>query len=162
MKILITIGTMKEKKFTRLFEIIDQLCKEGILNGSDILAQIGFDKYKTDYYKTFDIVSSEEFICNILESDIVISHCGTGTVINALKLKKKVILFPRLSKFDEHYDDHQIELAENFKLKGFCLVAYNKDELIKNICDIRNFTPSEFISNNTYINDIILSFINKY
>ena len=51
MKVLVTIGSMVEKKFTRLFQIIDELCKEGILDGKDVIAQVGFDNYNSKYYR---------------------------------------------------------------------------------------------------------------
>jgi len=46
--------------------------------------------------------------------DTVITHGGTGAIIGAVKKGKKVIAVPRLAKFGEHVDDHQLQLIEQF------------------------------------------------
>lgn len=161
MKILVTIGSMSEKKFTRLFKIIDDLCLEGILNGEDVTAQVGFDGYISKYFKCFDMIADEDFKKLIMKSDLIISHAGTGTVISSIKFKKKVIVFPRLKEFNEHYDNHQLELAELFAIKGYVLKATEKDELKTCIKNIDKFTPAPFISNNKRINDIVIRYIEK-
>lgn len=161
MKILITIGSMSEKKFTRLFNIIDELCEENILEGDKIIAQVGFDNYKSKNFKTFDMISDEDFKSMIDESDVIISHAGTGTVTSCLKKDKKVIIFPRMFKYDEHYDDHQLELCEVFTRKNYAMCARDKEELIQCINNLEKFSPKKFISNNSKINQLIIEFIEK-
>lgn len=159
MKILITIGSMSEKKFTRLFNIIEELCEEKILDGKEIIAQVGFDNYESKYFQTFDMIADEEFKKIIDESDLIISHAGTGTVISSLKKSKKVIIFPRMEKYDEHYDDHQLELCQLFSSKNYVMCAKNKKELIQCINNLESFIPEKFISNNNKINKLIIEFI---
>ena len=48
-------------------------------------------------------------------ADIVITHGGTGAIIGAVKQEKKVIAVPRLAKYGEHVDDHQLQLVEQFR-----------------------------------------------
>jgi len=159
LKVLVTIGSMSEKKFTRLFKIIDELCEESILDRNQVIAQVGFDNYESNYYKTFDMISDSEFKQKIIECDLIITHAGTGTIMSALKKNKKVILFPRMEKYDEHYDNHQLEISEIFKNKNLVLCATTKKELIQCISKIKSFTPGKFNSNNSYINEKIINFI---
>ena len=159
MKVLITIGSMVEKKFTRLFRILDELCEEGIFDGSTVNAQVGFDNYSTKNYKCFDMIPDEDFKKMIDEADWIIAHAGTGTVISSVKKGKKVIVFPRMVEFDEHYDNHQLELADRLSSQGYVLQARTKDELRKCILNIDSFTPNTFLSNNTKINNLIIDFI---
>ena len=49
------------------------------------------------------------------KADIVITHDGTGAIIGAVKMGKKVIAVPRLAKYGEHVDDHQLQLIDQFK-----------------------------------------------
>ena len=42
MRVLVTIGSMSEKKFTRLFKIMDEICEEGIIDGKQVVAQVGW------------------------------------------------------------------------------------------------------------------------
>lgn len=159
MKILITIGSMSERKFTRLFKIIDEFCAEGFLDGRDIIAQVGFDHYHSDYYQCFDMIPDEQFKQLIDQSDLIISHAGTGTVTSCIKKKKKVIVFPRLEKYQEHYDNHQMDLTTLFVTQGYVRSAIDKEELRKEISEIDCFHPTPFISNNAKMNQIVIQFI---
>lgn len=161
MKVLVTIGSMVEKKFTRLFKTIDELCELGILDGKDVIAQVGFDNYDSKYYKCFDMIADENFKRIISKSDLIIAHAGTGTVISSIKQGKKVIIFPRMAQYDEHYDDHQLELAELFSKQGYVLQARNKEELKNCILNLGAFTPVPFVSNNANMNKLVIDFIEK-
>lgn len=161
MKVLVTIGSMVEKKFTRLFRILDELCDEGILDGTQVTAQVGFDNYQTTKYKCFDMIADGDFKKLIGASDLVIAHAGTGTVISSIRQGKKVIIFPRMVEYDEHYDDHQLELAELFTKQGYVLQARNKEELTKCIQELDRFTPVPFVSNNERMNKLVIDFIEK-
>lgn len=161
MKILVSIGSMSEKKFTRLFKIIDELCEEGVLDGSLITAQVGFDNYTSKYYKCFDMIPDEDFKQIIDDVDLIISHAGTGTVTSCIKKQKKVIVFPRMAEYDEHYDNHQLELADLFTKQGYVLQAKTKEELKKCIEGIDDFEPVPFVSNNARMNQLVIDFIEK-
>ena len=161
MKVLVTIGSMVEKKFTRLFKAIDELCDEGVLDGTQITAQVGFDAYQSTRYSCFDMIADEQFKKLIEESDLVIAHAGTGTVTSSIKKGKKVIIFPRMAKYDEHYDDHQLELAELFTKQGYVLQATSKEELKQCIQTLDTFVPAPFISNNARMNKLVIDFIEK-
>lgn len=63
-------------------------------------------------YKTF--LDRDEFSNEMEKADIVITHGGTGAIIGAVKRGKKVIAVPRLAKYDEHVDDHQLQLIKQF------------------------------------------------
>lgn len=157
--ILITVGGVEEYSFERLFRIVDELCDEGVLNGKEVVAQVGFNTYKPRNYRSFDFISSEKFKELANKSEFIISHAGTGTVVSAIKERKKVIIFPRFSKYNEHLDDHQLELSELFEKKHYALVAHDKGELIQCINKIKQFEPVTFISNNEKIINLIIDCI---
>ena len=158
--ILVTIGTT-EFQFTRFLEIIDKLCEENIINSSEVIAQIGDSKYQPKNYKNFNLIARDEFQNYLNKAELVITHAGTGSIMPALKKHKKVIVFPRLSKYNEHLDDHQLDLAQNFTNQGYTLKATNYKELRECIVNINKFEPKEFKSNNEKINDIIIDYINN-
>ena len=162
LKILVTVGSMQGRSFKRLFNIIDELCNEGVIKGEDLVAQTGFDNYQSEFYKTFDLIGDEQFKKIISEVDVVISHAGTGTVTSSLKAGKKVILFPRLSKYEEHYDDHQLELCELFVDNGCALCAKDKEELRNCILHIDEFKPQKFVSNKDNFNRLVIDFIESF
>lgn len=156
--ILICVGS-SEFKFDRFLKIIDELCEESVINGDDVIAQIGNTSYYPKNYKYFDLIGADEFKKYVEESDLIITHAGTGSVVPAIKLSKKVIIFPRLSEYNEHQDNHQLELTECFIKAGYALSATNKDELIESIKMIDSFKPNTFISNKEVINDYIIDYI---
>lgn len=51
---------------------------------------------------------------------MLITHGGAGTMVNAVKRGKRVIVVPRLARYGEHVDDHQLELAK--RLHGMNLL----------------------------------------
>lgn len=156
--ILVCVGA-SEYKFNRLLKIIDELCDENILNGNEIIAQIGSTEYKPRNYKNFRMIGREDFQRYINEADLIITHAGTGSVIPPLKLGKKVIVVPRREKYKEHLDDHQLELKDVFTTAGYTLSAENKEELKKAIQESKKFSPSKFESNSEKMNQLIIHYI---
>ena len=49
---------------------------------------------------------------------VVIAHAAAGASLLALKHKKKLILVPRLKKYKEHYNDHQLQIAKALQDSG--------------------------------------------
>ena len=70
-------------------------------------------------------------------------------------------MFPRLADFDEHYDNHQLELADFFSNQGYVLQARDKETLKYDIENLDEFTPKPFKSNNAYMNKLIIDFIER-
>lgn len=144
--IFVTVGS-SNIQFDRIFETLDILIDDKILNGEEILAQTGKIAYQIRNYKHFEFVGSDQMEKLQKEADFIICHAGTGTVTGALKKGKRVIVFPRLKKFGEHESDHQLDLATQFAMEGYVLCASNTIELKDAIQRINHFHPKEFISN---------------
>ncbi|CAI5758759.1 unnamed protein product [Candida verbasci] len=52
----------------------------------------------------------------IKESDLIISHGGTGSILDCLKLQKKLIVVIN----DQLMDNHQYEIANEFEILQYC------------------------------------------
>ncbi|KAK6462842.1 glycosyl transferase [Scheffersomyces coipomensis] len=59
----------------------------------------------------------------INRANLVISHAGTGSIIDSLKLHKKLIVVIN----DQLMDNHQAEVAEEFCKQGYCSSLTTKD-----------------------------------
>lgn len=158
--IVISVGA-SEYPFDRFIKIIDEICNEKIINGKDVIAQIGKSNYKPKNFESFQLIGREEFQQYIEKADIIITHAGTGCVVPALKLQKKVIIFPRMVEYNEHLDNHQLELSDAFEKEGYVLCAKNKNELINCIKKSSQFIPKKFISNKDDFNKLIIDCIEK-
>ncbi len=146
--VFLSVGTQKQQ-FTRLFELVLN-CKE--IENEKIVAQSGYTKYDSDRIESFDFTSFENMEEYIKNADLIICHGGVGTIFSALKEGKKVIAIPRLSKYGEHINDHQIEICEELENEGYIL--YYKegestlDELVKKS---RNTEFNQYKSDKSYL-----------
>lgn len=154
--IFITVGSQKFQ-FNRLLKEIDRLIEENSIT-EEVFAQTGYSDYKPKNYKYKNFLDRDEFKKIIENSDIVITHGGTGIIIEAVKQEKNVIAVPRLKKYGEHVDDHQLQIASQFKEMGFIDYINKIEELEKLIKNIDR-TKIKLYDSNT--NSIINS-INKF
>lgn len=158
--IFITLGTQKFQ-FDRLLKKIDDMKKNGIIN-EEIYAQIGESTYVPETYEFEKFVDKDDFMMYMKKADVIITHSGVGTIIKGLNLNKKVIVVPRLKKFKEHVDDHQLEIAKSFSDKNFVLSTdENIDNLEKVLKDIKKHKFSKYISSNENIQRLIINFIEE-
>lgn len=124
--IFVTVGT-HYLGFERLIKKMDDIAGK---TDEEIVAQIGSTKYKPKNMKYFTFVEEDQEIFEFIKnSRIVITHAGAGTLINILYFKKPLIVIPRLKKYNEHIDNHQLELSEVLNKKGLAAVVYNIENL---------------------------------
>lgn len=113
--IFVTVGTQKFQ-FNRLLTSIDKLVNENIINQL-VICQSGYSTYKPKNYKVIPFMDGREYNDYIKKCDLLITHAGVGTIMTAKKYKKPVIVVPRLAKYNEHVDDHQLQIARGFSKK---------------------------------------------
>lgn len=140
--ILVTLGT-QDKSFDRLLKAIDKNIENGNIKDK-VLVQAGFTykTYKSKNMEMFDYVDTKTMTDLVAESDFVISHAGAGSILTALENNKKIIVVPRQSKYGEHNNDHQIEIAERFEHDGHVIYLRDLNNLNKAIKAIKKFKPS--------------------
>jgi len=139
--ILVTLGTQKQS-FKRLLQYIeDSKIKD------EIVVQAGYTKFESKKMKMFDFIPYDEMSEYVDKCDLVITHAGTGSIIGPLKKDKKVIACARLSKYDEHVDDHQKQLTEVFKDAGYILELTEENSLDELYKEIKTFKAKKFTSN---------------
>ena len=155
--IFVTLGSQKFQ-FNRLLKELDRLIEEKKVN-EEIFAQIGYSDYKPQYFEFKDFVDRDEFEKVMDKCEIVIAHGGTGAIITAVKKDKKVIAIPRLAKYGEHVDDHQIQLVDEFKELNLIYPVYDERDLEKAICEIRDIEFEKYVSNTENIIEDMESFI---
>lgn len=155
--IFVTVGSQKFQ-FNRLLIEIDKLIENKIIT-ENVFAQIGVSDYKPKNYEYTDFTTQDEFSKRIDESDLIITHGGTGVIVNALKKNKKVIAIPRLSKYGEHVDDHQIQLINEFKEMNFIEAVYEIDDMKDALNNVKKNKYSQYISNTQQIIQSIQEFL---
>ena len=139
--ILVTLGTQKQP-FTRLLDAIENANIK-----DEIIVQAGHTKYLSNKMKIFDFISYEEMDMLVDKADIIITHGGTGSIVGPLKKHKKIIAVPRLNKYGEHVDDHQVQIVDMFADVGYILKYDDGDDLEKIISEIKKKKMVVFKSN---------------
>ena len=108
--IFVTIGTAERGiDFTRLVREMDRIAAD---LGEDVLIQRGTVEYEPMHARHVRFVRFDEALRLFRDADLVVGHCGAGTVLNAILFRKPIIIVPRRAEAGElDTDDHQMQLA---------------------------------------------------
>lgn len=151
--IFVTLGSQKFQ-FNRMLVEIDRLIEEGKIT-EEVFAQIGTSDYKPKNFEYKDFVTQDEFKDYMNNANLVITHAGTGAIVTALKNDKLVIAIPRLAKYGEHVDNHQIQLIDEFKELNFIEPVYEIEQLANALEIVKKNRYNRYVSNTkNIINDI--------
>ncbi|NJM76693.1 MAG: glucosyl transferase [Acaryochloridaceae cyanobacterium RU_4_10] len=107
--ILVTVGT-EQYPFNRLMHWIDLLLRQGLIS-DEVVVQSGNCGVIPGGAKVYQFLKEEKFRELVQQADLIIAHCGEGTVLLLDSLEKPYILVPRTFAFKEHVDNHQVEMA---------------------------------------------------
>ncbi|MDD3452945.1 MAG: glycosyltransferase [Bacilli bacterium] len=157
--IFVILGT-QDKSFDRLLKYIDDAIKNKIIN-QKVIVQAGSSKYKSENIKTFDLISANDFKEYINKSDYIITHGGVGSILDSIKQNKKVIAVPRLSKYNEHENDHQLQIVEKFDELGYIIGCYDLNDLNDKINLLNTFIPKKYQKNNDKMINLIQNYIDN-
>lgn len=127
--IFVTIGT--QEPFDRLIKAMDELCPS--LHNIKVIAQISRTKYRVNHMEKYEFLTPAKFNNYFSEASLIVSHAGMGTIISALVQDKPVLIMPRLAKYGEHRNDHQLATAKAFEKLEHVHVAYDVTELREKI-----------------------------
>ena len=157
--ILVTLGT-QDKSFERLLKAIDKEIEKGNIKDK-ILVQAGYTKYKSENMEIFKSVSNDRLEELMDEASLIITHGGVGSILTALKHHKKVIATPRLSKYNEHTNDHQKQIIEEFGRLGYIIPLLDYSNFKKVYLKSKTFKPKHFESNNENFTKMIKGYIEE-
>ncbi len=147
MKVLVSLGTQKQQ-FTRILRLIENSDE---LKCAEILVQAGHTKYKSDRMNIIEFMNQEGFNIALNDADIVICHGGVGTIFSALKSGKKVLAVPRLAKYDEHVDDHQLEICRELQKEGYILYLNDSEIFDDKVRELLSTNFKKYVSDTSYL-----------
>ena len=156
---LVILGT-QDKVFPRLLEAIEKQIELGNLKG-EVVVQAGSTKFESKYMKIFDLIPMKQFDELLSKSDLIITHGGVGTILSALRKDKKVIVVPRLAKYQEHENDHQLEIVDSFSKLGYILPCKDLNELSGVLEQVKTFKPKKYVSDNHKMLNLIEDYIDN-
>ena len=161
--IFVTVGT-HEQSFNRLIQKVDELKRDGVIK-DDVLMQIGFSTYEPKYCRWQKLFPFNEMKENIRDARIVITHGGPSSFIMPLQEGKTPIVVPRMARYHEHVNDHQLDfaLAVNERYKNLIVVENvdDLDEIISNYDNLVKNMSASALNNNARFNKKFERIIDK-
>lgn len=116
---------MHPQGFERLIKKMDEIA--GSVD-EEVIMQIGGTKYTPQNAKYFDFTTGEEIKELCRKARVVVTH-GAMTIIDALEQGTSVIAVPRLERYNEVINDHQLYLVQELEKAGKITAAYDVNEL---------------------------------
>ena len=138
--IFLTVGTMLP--FDRLVKAVDTDVEKGFIQ-EKVFAQIGNGKYVPSNLECVDFLDREKFLKIFQSSKAVISHAGIGTITTSLKYQKPLLVVPRIKRFNEIVNNHQLLTAKEFSKEGCVLMSDDTCDIWKKINQLLLFTPKK-------------------
>ena len=188
--IFVSLGT-QDKPFNRIIDYILKL-KEEIkeLEDIEIVFQIGQTKLseeeknkieklneKTNEKKVsekiknkeeknitvFNMLKPEEMKKYIINSSIVITHAGVGTIMECIEHNKDIIVLPRKEENGEHVNNYKEEIASEMEKNGLLKKVDTYDKLKEVVIEIirnrNNKKENIYVSNNEKFNDMLIEYL---
>jgi UDP-N-acetylglucosamine--N-acetylmuramyl-(pentapeptide) pyrophosphoryl-undecaprenol N-acetylglucosamine transferase len=121
--ILVTVGT-NEARFDRLLEAV-----ETIADGEELLVQHGPSPVRPRGARCVDYLDFDDINAEMRRARVVIAHAGVGSVIVALMNDRRPIVVPRLARFAEAVDDHQVPFGRRLHEVGLVRLVEDPAEL---------------------------------
>lgn len=106
MRVFLTVGT-HEDPFDRLVQAAVALAEQG----HEVRMQHGTSRLATPGVQAASVFSPEAMQAAYAWADVVVSHGGPSTLVEAAAHGHVPILVPRRSGHGEHVDDHQLWFA---------------------------------------------------
>ena len=122
---IVVVGTHSQP-FDRLLRMVDDAVERGVLP-EPVTAQIGPSRYSMRHANARELITPHEMETGIAAARYVVCHSGTGTISTALRSGRRPLVLARLAGHEEHFDDHQTQIAE--KLAALDLAVPLGDEI---------------------------------
>lgn len=113
--IYVTLGTMF-LDFPRLVLKMDAIARD---TGEEVIIQTGMGKTIPTACAHFDFKPREEALEIQRNARVIVCHAGIGAVQDALEARRPFLVVPRLKRFGEHMNDHQLDLARAVDARGW-------------------------------------------
>ncbi|MCR9093697.1 MAG: glucuronosyltransferase [bacterium] len=154
--IFVTVG--HQMPFDRMLQLIDRW---SIDHGrDDLFAQVGESTFRSAQFECRPWLSPDEYRERLEGASAIISHAGTGTIIQGLLLGKPMLVLPRLAKNDETRNDHQVGTARYFESRGLLMAAYDDVGFAAALEDFESFRPREELGD--YASDSLIEKISSF
>lgn len=124
--IFATVGSHPTYRFERFLHAL-----EALPPGEELVVQHGPGEPPANADRAVAWMTFAEVVEQMERAEHVVSHAGAGTILCASGAGQVPIVFPRLKRFGETVDDHQVELARRLAGDGRLVVVESAPELVE-------------------------------
>jgi len=123
--IFVSLGT-HEQPFPRAIALVRPLAQT-----DEVVVQHGYTPplESEPGFRWIEFLPYEEIVSLMTEADVVVCHGGVGTIMTALHARVVPVVIPRLQRFNEHVDDHQLQIARALGVKGLLQPVLEADDV---------------------------------
>jgi UDP-N-acetylglucosamine transferase subunit ALG13 len=119
--IFATVGTHAQP-FARFLQALADL-------DADVVVQYGHNEPPAGVREAVAFMPFDVLNAHMREADVVVTHAGVGSVLCARRAGHVPVVVPRLHRYDEHVDDHQLELVAALGAGGHVIPVTDMAEL---------------------------------
>lgn len=126
--IFVTVGT-HEQQFDRLVKAVDDLKADGTLV-EPVYIQTGYSTYEPVHCAHSQFVPFRQMKSYMEGADVVITHGGPSSFIEAMAAGKVPVVVPRRGDLDEHVNNHQVDFVRTVaERQGGIIPVFDVDDL---------------------------------
>ena len=115
--IFVTVGT-NEAPFDRLVEAVGLLPAD-----EEIVVQCGSSAVRPPNATVcHEFMLFDDLVAEMRRARVVVTHAGIGSIMSALASRKRPVVVPRLARYGEAVDDHQLPVARRLESSGLVIV----------------------------------------
>ena len=126
-KLFVPLGTQKFP-FGRIITALNELVEQGRYKADEIVMQSALYPVKPEFTH-LGLIPNEDFNRYMSEAEVVVTHSGVNSIISCMELSKPLVVCPRLHEYEEHVDNHQMEIATLMHDKYDVLICTDMKEL---------------------------------
>ena len=144
--IFVTVG-MHSQGFDRLVKKMDEIA--GNID-EEVIIQTGGTSFKPQNAKWFDFTTEEEIKGFCRKASVVVTHAAMS-ILDAWEQGKPVVVVPRLKKYGEVIDDHQLDFAKELEKEGRVVAIYDVD-MLEDALKSANFEQPKLTNDSRLVN----------
>jgi UDP-N-acetylglucosamine transferase subunit ALG13 len=136
--IFATVGT-NEAPFDRLL-----LALARVADGEELVVQCGSSAVRPANARCIEFLPFDDVTDYVAKSRVVVMHAGVGSIAVALAAGVRPIVVPRLHRYREAVDDHQLHLARRLAETGSVHLVEDPEFLPEAIDGSGDSVPARF------------------
>lgn len=121
--IFVTVGT-NEAPFDRLIRSLERLPA-----GEELVVQHGASDVRVPGATHLDFLPFDTVVEYVRNARVVVTHAGVGSIMVALAERLRPVVVPRLRRFGEAVDDHQLTFGQHFARAGLVTLVEDPELL---------------------------------